>query len=106
MLLKVYLFLAVLSRCCRGFCLAAGGKGCSLTVAPQLLTALAPLAAERRLWGTRASVAAARGLSRCCPPALQHRLSSCGIQTLSLRGMWDLPGSGIGPCIGRWILYH
>ena len=27
--------------------------------------------------------------------ALEHRLNSCGSQAQLLRGMWDLPGSGI-----------
>ena len=35
-------------------------------------------------------------------------LSSCGAWTKLLRGMWDLPGSGITHvfCLGRQILYH
>ena len=38
-----------------------------------------------------------------------RRLSNCGSQAQLLRGMWDLPGSGlepVPPCIGRQILNH
>ena len=37
------------------------------------------------------------GCSSCGPWALEHRLNSCGTQSLLLQGMWDLPGSGIEP---------
>ena len=36
-------------------------------------------------------------LSTCCSQALECGLSSCGTQDLLLRGMQDLPGSGIEP---------
>ena len=39
----------------------------------------------------------ARGLSGFGSWALELGLSSCGAQALLLRGMWDLPGSGIEP---------
>ena len=35
------------------------------------------------------------GFSSCRSRALEHRLSSCGTQASSLRGMWDLPGPGL-----------
>ena len=37
------------------------------------------------------------GLSSYGSPALEYRLYSCGPQALLLRGMWDLPRSGIEP---------
>ena len=45
----------------------------------------------------QASVVVARGLSSCVSWALEHRLSSCGARAQLLRGMWDLPGSGLEP---------
>ena len=39
----------------------------------------------------------ARGLSNRGSQALEHRLNSCGAGGLLLRGMWDLPASGIEP---------
>ena len=45
-----------------------------------LLTAVVFLV-EHRLWGMQASVAAACGLSSCVSQALEHRLSSCDVQT-------------------------
>ena len=29
--------------------------------------------------------------------SVEHRLSSCGMWALLLRGMWDLPGPGLEP---------
>ena len=52
---------------------------------------------ERRLWGTQASVVAARGLNSFCPRTLEHRLNSCGAQTWLLPDMWDLLRPGIEP---------
>ena len=50
------------------------------------------------LWSTGSrhvgSVVVAHGLSSCGLWALELRFSSCGTQTQSLRGMWDLPGPG------------
>ena len=40
---------------------------------------VASLAAEPGLWGAGASVVMARGLSSFGFPALEHRLSSCGV---------------------------
>ena len=48
-----------------GFSLAVVSGGCSLVAAHKLLVAIAFLAVEHRLWGTWASVVAARGLSIC-----------------------------------------
>ena len=50
-----------------------------------------------RALGARASVVVARGLSSCGSRALERRLSSCGARALLLRGMWDLPRSGLEP---------
>ena len=61
-----------------------------------LLIAVASLVGERAP-GARASVVAARGLSRCGSRVLEHRLSSCGAWAYLLRGMWDLPGWGLEP---------
>ena len=58
-----------------------------LVVVHGLLTTVASLVAEHRLWGQRASVVVMHGLS--CPEA-------CGI----------LPNQGLNPCINRWILNH
>ena len=38
-----------------------------------------------------------KGLSSRSSLALEHRLSNCGTHSQLLRGMWDLPGSGIEP---------
>ena len=45
--------------------------------------------------GVRASVVVVGRLSSCGLRALEHRLSSCGVHAQLLRGMWDLPGSGL-----------
>ena len=45
----------------------------------------------------RASVVVARGLNSCGSRALERRLSSCGTRAQLLRGMWDLPGTGLEP---------
>ena len=41
------------------------------------------------LWGSWAQ--------QCGSWALEHRLNSCGTRAYLLRGMWDLPGSGVKP---------
>ena len=79
-----------------------GCAGCSLPAgfpiaARGLLIAVAPLVAEHRLQGTRASAAVACGLRSCGSRALEHRLSSCGVWAESHCGTWDLPGPGIEP---------
>ena len=68
-------------------------RDCSLDLVHGLLIAVAPLVVECRLQGTWASVVGAPRLS--LNP--EDRLNSCGIQAQLLRGMWDLPGSGIKP---------
>ena len=82
-------------QCCVGFSLVAEGGGYSL-VAVRGLIAVASLVAGHRLWGSRASA-----LLACGPvlqlPGLEHSLSSCGARAWLLRGVWDLPGSGIKP---------
>ena len=45
----------------------------------------------------QASVIVALGLSSCSSQAPEHRPNIRGAQALLLRGMWDLPGSGIEP---------
>ena len=50
-----------------------------------------------RLQGVGASAAAPRGLLSCGFQAPECGLSSCGVRASLLRGMWDLPGSGIEP---------
>ena len=37
------------------------------------------------------------GFSSCGSRALEHSLTSCDTQAWLLRGMWDLPGSGLKP---------
>ena len=37
------------------------------------------------------------GFSRGGSQALEGRLSSCGARASLFRGMWDLPGPGLGP---------
>ena len=54
------------------------------------------------LWGSmvsrrEGSVVAARELSGCDSWALEHWHDDYGAQASLLRGMWDLPGSGIEP---------
>ena len=84
------LFLAVLGlRCCEGFSLFVESGGHSLVAVHGLLTAVASLVAELRLWGTRTSVVEAHGLSSrgswACSVA-------CGI----------LPGQDLNPCLLHW----
>ena len=46
----------------------------------------------------QASAVVAHGLSSCSSRVLEHRVSNCGARAqLPLRGLWDLPGSGIEP---------
>lgn len=58
------------------FSLVAASGCCSLAVMCGLLTEVASLVAEHRLWGAQASAVTAHGLSGFASPALQHRLSS------------------------------
>ena len=64
-------------------------------------------------WGLLSSGAGAfhcGGFSCCRARALGNiEFSRCGLGPSLLQGMWDLPESGISPCvscIGRWIFYH
>ena len=69
----------LLSSCgARAFC---GGFSCCRAQAPGL--------AGFSLCGT--------WLSSCSSWAPEHRLSRCGARAWMLRGMWDLPGSGVEP---------
>ena len=43
------------------------------------------------------------GFSSCSSWALERRLSSCGARVLLHRGMWDLSGPGMDPCL---LLYQ
>ena len=74
----------------------------------RLLIVVAFLIAEHQALGTQASGVAARGLSSCNSWALEHRLGSCGAQTLLLCGVWGPPGRGWTRvlCIGRRALIH
>ena len=71
-------------------------SGVSLVVTSRLLVAVTSLA-QHRLQGTRASVAAVRGLNSLDSPAPEHRLSHCDARVSLLLGTWDLPGPGIEP---------
>ena len=57
---------------------SCGEQGLLFVVVCGLLIAVASLAAKHRVWGARASVVVARGLSSCGSRALECRLSSCG----------------------------
>ena len=72
-----------------GLSLVAASGGFSLAVALTLLTAAASPVVEHRLQ--------VRGLSRSGLCALEHGLSSSGLQASFQLGMWNLPGSGIKP---------
>ena len=73
-----------------------------LVVVHGLLIVVASRIAEHQLKGTRASVAAAHGLSSCSFWDLEHGLNTCGAQAYLLHGMWDLPGPGIEPVSLHW----
>ena len=45
----------------------------------------------------RAQALGSVGFRGCSSHALEHRLSSCRARVQLLRGMWDLPGSGMEP---------
>ena len=73
-----------------------------------LLTAVAPLVVAHKFWGACASVVAACGLNSFSSPALEHRLSSCGLVDLRLVlvGSSQIRDRTHFSCIGRQILYH
>ena len=80
----MYLPLAVLRpRPCTGFSLVAVSGGYSLAVTCWLLTTVAFLVVEHRLWGLRASVMMAHGL-RCS------------------RASGIFPDQGWNPCLLHW----
>ena len=87
------------------FSLVAGGY--SLVSVPELLIVAASVV-ELWLWGVRASVVAAGGLSSCGSRTPEYRLSSCGTRAWWPCGMWDLPGPGIEPLSsalqGRFVI--
>lgn len=58
--------------------------------------------------GTRASVTAARGVSRCDPRALEPRVSSCGPRALWLQRSGESPcrDRAWESCVGRWLPHH
>ena len=90
--------MAVLGLCCRVPAFSSCGKRGLLFVAVRgLLIAVASLCCGARALGVWASVVVAHGLSSCGSWALERRLSSCGTRAELLRGMWDLPGPGLGP---------
>ena len=95
--------------CCSGSSLVVASGGYSLAMVHRLLSAVASLVAEHRLWGTQTSGLAAHGLNSCGFQALEHGLNSygfqalehglnsCGAWTLMLCRMWDLLRLGIKP---------
>ena len=92
-----WLFLAVLGLCCcAGFPLAAvSGRSSSSRWAGFSLQRLLSLLGT----GSRACGLQYCGmwLSSWGSWALEHRFSNCGPGAQMLRGVWDLPGSGIEP---------
>ena len=79
------------------FSLAAASRSNSPVAVHRFPMVMAPLVAEHTLWGTQASVVAARVLRSCGSLALGHRLSSCGAQAQLLHCTWKLPRSRIEP---------
>ena len=71
-------------RCCSGFTLVLASRGYSPVVVCGLLL----------LWLLSLLNT---GCNSCGSPALVHRLNGCGAPAYVLRGMWDLPRSGIEP---------
>ena len=55
-----------------------------------------------QFWSTRTLALVAHGLSSCSSWGLEQRLNSCGAWAWLPDGMWDLPRSGIEPCLLRW----
>ena len=71
-------------RCCSGFTLVLASRGYSPVVVCGLLL----------LWLLSLL---STSCNSCGSPALVHRLNGCGAPAYVLRGMWDLPRSGIEP---------
>ena len=90
---KFYLFWASLSLSllCKAF-LQLQRAGAALVVICGLLTVVASLVTEHRLWSTQASVVAVLGLQSISPVVLVHGLScsvACGI----------FPDQALNPCL-------
>ena len=77
MLIICFSMAALGLRCFSGLSPVVASGGCSLAVLGRLLTAVASVVAEHRLWDIRASVVAVRGLRGRSSRAPEHRLSSC-----------------------------
>ena len=97
-LIYVWLFILALLglHCCTDFSLVVVSGRWSAAVVRGLLIAAASLVVERRLWGTRASVIVARGLS-------SH---GTGIVTPWHVGSFQTRDQTHVSCAGRQILYH
>ena len=96
---KKYVFiLALLGLPCRaGF--SSSCRGHSLVSVHGLLIVVASLVVELRLWGVRASVVAAGGLSSCGSRTPEYRLSSCahGLSGPVAYGIFPDQGSNLCP---------
>ena len=78
---KINLFLAVLGlHCCLGSSLVSVSRGSSVVAMCRLLIAMDSLVAEHGPQGFRAAEVSAHALCRCGFPALEHKLSCCGVQ--------------------------
>ena len=62
-----------------------------------LLSACGAQASHRRAFSRAAQVLGHLGFSGCSSWSREHELSSCGTQSWLLRGMRDLPRSGVEP---------
>ena len=89
--LFIYLLLVVLGlRCCGGFFSSSDERG--------LLPSCDAKASHCGGFSCfRAQALGCLDYSDCGSRALGRRLGSCGTWASLLRGMWDLPGSGIKP---------
>ena len=72
----ILFFLIGYSLLCMDFSLIVASRGYSLVTVPRLLTAVASLVAEHRLWCARASVVAARGLTSCAATWISSSVAS------------------------------
>ena len=90
-----------------GFPLVEVSRGYSLVVAWQLLTVVAYCRGEAL--GAQTSVVKAWDFSSCGCQALEHMLSSCGVQALVAPqhvGSSQIRDRSHVSCNGRWILYQ
>ena len=95
---KIFLFLAALGLCCctwSFFWLQRVGATLGCGARASHCGGFSWCGA--RALGAWASVVVAHGLSSCGSWALERRLCSCGARARLLRGMWDLPRSGLEP---------